>query len=115
MTPKNEKFPRPPDKRENARRVRTDALSKFGGFAGQNTETDATAQALTEPHFERMVEHLHRLGPRPVGELLIEIAIATGQSSLVMDRLQAYARLNPEIVNFVGGDHFPPSVLGVVR
>lgn len=62
-----------------------------------------------------MVEHLHCLGPRPVAELLIEIARCTGQSSLIADRLQAYAGLDPEIVRAVGADSFPPSVLGVVR
>jgi len=74
-----------------------------------------TTQPLTGPRFERAVEHLHRLGPRPVAELLIEIARRTGQSSFIADRLQAYARLDPEAVRFVGGDKFPPMPMQVVR
>ncbi len=75
----------------------------------------ATMQPLTGPHFERQVLHLHRLGPRVFAEMLDDIARHTGQSSFIADRLQAYARLDPEAVRFVGGDKFPPMPLGVVR
>ena len=72
-------------------------------------------EPVAGPRFERQVEHLHRLGPRAVAEFLIEIARGTGQSSFIMDRLQAYARLDPEILRAVGGDRFPPMPLGLVR
>ena len=70
----------------------------------------ATGQRL-----ERMVERVHALGPRVLAELLGDIARRTDQSSFIMDRLQAYAVLDPEIVRFVGGDRFLPSVLCAVR
>ena len=70
---------------------------------------------IDSPRLERMIERVHALGPRPLGEMLAEIAIATGQPNLIADRLQAYAGLDPEIVRAVGGDRFPPSVLEVVR
>lgn len=64
-------------------------------------------QPLAGPRFEQMVEHLHRLGPRATGELLIEIATVTGESGLIANRLQAYAELDAEILHFLGADRFP--------
>ena len=77
------------------------------------------ASVLDEPtaglRHERMVESVHALGVRPLAEMLAEIAVATGRPDIVADRIEAYARLDPEIVRFLGADRFPPSVLGVVR
>jgi len=75
----------------------------------------ATMQSLTGPHFERQVLHLHRLGPRAVAELLIEIAHCTDQSGVIADHLQAYARLDPAVLRAIGGDKFPPMALELVR
>ncbi len=77
--------------------------------------TDKYGEVITGPRFEYMVEHLHRLGPRPIAELLIEIARCTGHSSLIADRIQAYAGLDRELVRALGGDRFPPMPLEVVR
>ena len=84
-------------------------------FEGDDTQTASTVQPLAGPRFERQVERLHSIAPRPLGELLAEIATATGQPSLIADRVEAYAALDPEIVRALGADRFPPSVLGVVR
>ena len=65
--------------------------------------------------FERQIEHLHRLGPRPLAELLAEIAHHTGQSIFILDRLQAYAGLDRAVLRAVGGDRFPAMPLQVVR
>ena len=70
--------------------------------------SDKDGEALAGPRFERMIEHLHRLGPRPVAELLIEIAHGTGQSALIADRIEAYSRLDADFIRAVGGDKFPP-------
>ena len=112
---------------ENARRARTGAgILKAGErFEYKHTNTDPEIQyqpsadectrRLTGERFERMVEHLHHLGPRSVGAVLIEIAITTGQPALIADRVEKYSRLDPELVRAVGGDSFPPMPLGVVR
>ena len=102
---------------ENARAgdAGADLLKAGRLFEGDNTQTASNLQGLGGPRFERMVEHLHRLGPRPVAELLAEIATATGEPSLIVDRLQAYAGLDPAVLRAVGGDKFPPNVLGIVR
>ena len=70
---------------------------------------------IDSPRLERMVERVHALGPRPLGELLAEIATATGEPGLIADRLQAYAGLDPEVIRALGGDRFAPMPLGVVR
>ena len=76
---------------------------------------DKDGEVIAGPRFEYMVEHLHRLGTRPLAELLIEIAHGTGQSSLIADRLQEYSRLDPAVVRALGADSFAPSVLCAVR
>ena len=59
---------------------------------------------------QRRIEHVHRLGPRAVGELLYEVA--DGED---LDRaLEAYERLTPALLKALGGDRFPrPPVYGV--
>ena len=64
---------------------------------------------------ERLIERVHSLGPRPLAEMLDEIAAATGQPDVVADRVEAYAQLDPGVVRAVGGDRFPPMPLGLVR
>ncbi len=51
----------------------------------------------------RQFEHVHRLGPRAVEELAVEVA--NGED---LDRaLEAYQRLTPELLEPTGGDRFP--------
>jgi hypothetical protein len=62
-----------------------------------------------ELRLQRGAEHLHRLGPRAVAELLAEIAHRTGSMDDVLELLAQYrARLTPELLHQVGGDRFPP-------
>ena len=91
------------------------AVVKFGDFETQHTKTTSNLQGLADPRFEHLCRQVHALGPRPMAELLAEIATATGEPNLIADRLQAYAGLNPEIVRALGADRFPPMALEVVR
>ena len=75
----------------------------------------ATTQLLADPRFHRQIEHLHRLGPRVFGELLAEVAVATGRPAVVADRVRAYADLDLAFLRYLGGDTFPPMPLGIVR
>ncbi len=77
--------------------------------------TDKDGEVIAGRRLERMVEHLHRLGPRPLAELLIETAHGTGQSSLIADRLQEYSRLDPAVVRALVADSFAPMPLGMIR
>jgi hypothetical protein len=83
--------------------------------ASEYTRSLHDPQPLAGPRFEHLVERVHTLGPRPIGELLAEIATATGEHALIADLVEAYAALDPEIVRAVGGDRFPPMPLEVVR
>ena len=69
----------------------------------------------TGPRWERMIERVHALGPRPLAELLAEIAAVTGQHVRVVDLVEEYVALDPAVLRAVGGDRFPPNVLEVVR
>jgi hypothetical protein len=53
--------------------------------------------------FRRDVEHLHRLGPRAVGELLIELGARRMVRTEIELLLRRYRRLDPAIVAAVGG------------
>jgi hypothetical protein len=59
-----------------------------------------------DPRFHRLTEHLHRLGPRPVGELLLEVAAGRD----LIDALERYAVLDPASVARLGGRDWPPAV-----
>jgi hypothetical protein len=55
---------------------------------------------------QRLVEHLHRLGPSPIGHFLREVEVATGAD--VTARLERYAKIDPEFVRALGGDRYAP-------
>ena len=80
---------------------------------------DAPAHHLGEPvagpRFQRIIERVHALGPRPLAEMIAEIAAVTGQHVLVVDLVEEYAQLDRAVLRFLGADRFPPRVLGVVR
>ena len=81
----------------------------------QNRRAFQDSAEIGSPRFERQIERLHRLGPRVFGELLAEIAAAAGQHVRVVDLVEEYAELDPEIVRAVGGDRFPPTPLVAIQ
>ncbi len=101
---------------KNARRSEAGVIQKAGGlFTTCSSPTSGKTQLLVGPRFERQIKRIHALGPRPLAELLTEIATATGEPGLIADRLQAYAGLEPELVRALGGDRFPPMPLELVK
>ena len=68
---------------------------------------------IRDRRFERDVLHLHRLGPRPVAELLRELADAHGLADDIEALLARYARLDPATVQTLDGDCFPPAIFAV--
>ena len=58
--------------------------------ASEYTRSPHGPQALAGPRQERQIEHLHRLGPRVLAELLGDIATSTGQHELIADRVEAH-------------------------
>ena len=55
---------------------------------------------------QRAIERLHALGPRPVGELLVELLDEHGIGAAALDRLLAWSILDPALVAAVGGRCF---------
>ncbi len=69
---------------------------------------------LFDARFRRHVDHLCRLGPRPVGELLLQLAgnHDDGRTALIV-LLEQYQRLNADVVAALGGDRWPETVFPV--
>ena len=77
----------------------------FFGIEPFRSIGEVAAQVVADLRRQRRIEHVHRLGPRAVGELLYEVA--EGED---LDRaLEAYQRLTPDLLKALGGDHFPPA------
>ena len=69
----------------------------------------------TAIRLQRGAEHLHRLGPRAMAELLAELAGSIGGIPAIIGLLAEYERrLSPELLRRVGGDRFPRRYLRVV-
>ena len=69
---------------------------------------------LFDARFRRHVDHLCRLGPRPVAECLLQLA-GTGddaRTALVV-LLEQYQRLDVDVVAALGGDRWPGTVFPV--
>jgi hypothetical protein len=82
-------------------------LSFPGGNDLQATSTrQATAQDNKRLRRQRLVEHLHRLGPSPLGHFLNEVELGAS----VADHLERYRRIDPEFVRALGVDRYAPIV-----
>jgi hypothetical protein len=57
---------------------------------------------------QRLIEHLHRLGPSRLGHFIHEVQVATGAD--VTARLERRAEIDPEFVRALGGDRFASSL-----
>jgi hypothetical protein len=68
----------------------------------------ATALLRLDPRFRQLTDRLWRLGPRPTGELILEIAAAHGFEAEVLDRLERFARIDPALVAGVDARDWPP-------
>ena len=69
---------------------------------------------LFDSRYRRHVEHLSRLGPKPIGEFLLQLAgTGDGGRTALVILLEQYARLSPEAVKAIGADVFPPAIFAV--
>jgi hypothetical protein len=59
---------------------------------------------------QRLVSHLHRLGPAPLGHFLREVE----NGASIPDHLERYAAIDLEFVRALGGDKFAPRFLHVI-
>ena len=92
-----------------------------GGGKAQTTgravcsRTAAPAEVLRlDPRFRGLTRHLHRLGPRPLGELLLEIARDHDLEPALVAKLEVYADLDPVAVPLLGACDWPSVPVSVV-
>ncbi len=71
----------------------------------------SAAEVVADLKFRHQVLRLHRLGPRVVGELLAEIGAERSIQTLIDQKLDTYAELEPETLEVTGGDGFWPAPL----
>jgi hypothetical protein len=67
-----------------------------------------SAAALSRLRRQRLVEHLHRLGPAPLAHFIREVELATGRN--LTAQLERYGEIDPEFVRALGGNKFAPIV-----
>ena len=85
-----------------------------GQFRNQDRRVDGARRLdevagdlVADLRFHREAEKLHALGPRAVGELLMEIGEQRGIRTFIDQRLRAYAALDPEVARELDGAEFP--------
>jgi hypothetical protein len=84
-------------------------LSFPGGIDNRDLKPNRAAlQARKRLRRQRLVGHLHRLGPAPLGHFLHEVELTT--ESDVTARLERYAEIDLEFVRALGGHRFAPSL-----
>ena len=71
-----------------------------------NTTTTRQVQAGNRARRQRLVEHLHRLGPAPLAHFIREIE----KGADIDATLVAYGQLDPNFVRSLGGSEFPPTL-----
>ena len=106
-TDRSSSTPRP------ARQISPDAGSDRSSRRPQPAPRPAGCP-LSDARFHRLIDHLCSLGPRPVGECLLQL-IGTNddaRTALVV-LLERYRQLDADVVQAVGGDRFPPAIFAV--
>jgi hypothetical protein len=64
---------------------------------------------------QRGAEHLHKLSARATAEFLAELANRIGGTPAIIDLLNEYECLTPEVLCATGGDRFPRRIRPVPR
>ncbi len=73
-----------------------------------------SAAARNDLRFQRDIERLYKLGPRALGELLVEIGEQRHCRTYIENRDRSYGGISPEYLSALGGDAFPrPPLYGV--
>ena len=71
---------------------------------------------LFDARFRRHVDHLFRLGPRPVGECLSQLVGTNDDArTALIVLLERYGELDAGVVQALGADVFPPAPLHEVQ
>lgn len=73
---------------------------------------NARQNTLRQLRLQNLSRHLYELGPRSVLEFVSEVAATFGED--VVERLEAYGRLDAAALRALGADSLPASPLRVV-
>ena len=77
---------------------------------------EIAAEVVADLRRRRKVQQFYRLGDRVLGEFLAELGAERGITSIIDQKLERYAALDPETLEATGGDEFWPAPLhGVER
>ena len=60
---------------------------------------------------ERLVSHLHHLGPRPLAEFLNALSVEHGIGAEIAAKLEDYRNIDPVSLRTFGGDRFAAAPL----
>ncbi len=66
------------------------------------------AEVVADIEFRRQVERLHAMGPRPMAEMLGELAASRNLGTVIDEMLSRYAEIPDQALNALGGHEFPP-------
>ena len=75
----------------------------------------AAAEIVADMQFRQMVERVHALGARAVGELLAELSVERGIRTVVDRKLAIYAELDPKVIEAVEAAGFWPAPIREIR
>ncbi len=103
--------------------IRPDTVSRQpepprAGTDRSSRRPQPTRQSLDGPlfdaRFHRLIDHLCSLGPRPVGECLLQL-IGTNDDAhtALVVLLEQYQRLDADVVKALGGDRWPEAIFSV--
>jgi hypothetical protein len=73
------------------------------------------ASAAADLRLQRNAVAIHRLGPRAVYELLVELGAITGHRAAVDELAERYGAIDRTHLHVAGGDRFAPRPLLLVR
>ena len=91
----------------------THAVTDHPSHRPQPTRPPANGP-LFDARFHRLIDHLCSLGPRPVGECLLQLVGTQddARTALVV-LLERYRQLDVDVVQAVGGDRWPEAIFPV--
>jgi hypothetical protein len=64
-----------------------------------------------DPATQRLVEHLHKLGPRALAEFLAELAAHPRDLQGTVSLLRSYAEISGDVLRTLNADRFPRRAL----
>jgi hypothetical protein len=66
------------------------------------------------PRFRHLTRRLHRLGERPIAELLLELARDHDLEREIVAKLESFAEIDERLLDWADGRRWPPAPLARV-